>query len=57
MADATHCTIYVEVMYECIFFDHHPMLGTVNLNILPECEENHSNDLNSVSIGINSPLI
>ena len=44
-SDAKLCTTYVEVMYECIFSDHHPMLGRVNLNILPECEENNSNDL------------
>ena len=44
-SDAKHCTKDAEVMYECIFSNHHPMLGRVNLNILPECEENHSNDL------------
>ena len=44
-SDAKDCTTHVEVMYDCIFSDHHPVLVKADLNILAEVEHEHSNDL------------
>ena len=35
----------IEVMYDCIFSDHHPVLVKADLNILAEFEQEHSNCL------------
>ena len=45
-SDARDSTTHVEVMYDCIFSDHHPVLVKADLNILTEVEQEHSNDLN-----------
>ena len=44
-SDAKDCTTHVEVMYDCIFSDHHPVLVKVDLNILAEFEQYNSNYL------------
>ena len=44
-SDAKDCTTHVEVMYDCIFSDHHPVLLKADLNILAEFEQEHSNYL------------
>ena len=38
-------TTHVEVMYDCIISDHHPVLLKSDLNILAELGLEHSNDL------------
>ena len=44
-SDAKDCTTHVEVMYDCIFSDHHPVLVKADLIILAEFEQEHSNYL------------
>ena len=38
-SDAKDCTTHIEVMYDCIFSDHHPVLVKADLNILAEFEQ------------------
>ena len=38
-------TTHVEVMYDCIFLNHDPVLVKAELNILAEFEQEHSNYL------------
>ena len=45
ISDANDCTTHIEVMYDCIFLDHHPVLVKADLNILAEFEQEHSNYL------------
>ena len=40
-SDAKDCTTHVEVMYDCIFSDHHPVLVKADLNIQAEFEQEH----------------
>ena len=40
-SDAKDFTTHVEVMYDCIFSDHHPVLVKADLNIQAECEQEH----------------
>ena len=44
-SDAKDFTTHVEVMYDCIFSDHHPVLVKADLNILAEVEQEHSSYL------------
>ncbi len=43
--DDKDSTTHVEVMYDCIVSDHHPVLIKADLNILAEVEQEHSNYL------------
>ena len=53
-SDAKDCTTHVEVMYDCIFSDHHQGLVKADLNILAEFEQEHSNYLKRHINGTNS---
>ena len=35
--DAKHCTSNLEVRYECVLLDHHPVLGNIDINIITAC--------------------
>ena len=55
-SDAKDCTTHIEVMYDCIFSDHHPVLVKDDLNILAEFEQEHSNYLKRHIHGEKLPL-
>ena len=37
-ADAKLCTSRLEVRYDCVLSDHHPILGKIDLNIITACQ-------------------
>ena len=44
-ADAKHCTSNLEVRYECVLSDHHPVLGNIDMNIITACHADNGRDV------------
>ena len=33
-SDASHCTSDIKINYDCVLSDHHPISGTININVI-----------------------
>ena len=43
--DALHCLSHINILYDCILSDHHPILFNVNLDVSPDIIKSSSNEL------------
>ena len=43
--DALHCLSHINILYDCILSDHHPILCNVNLDVSPDIIKSSSNEL------------
>ena len=45
--DAKLCTSCLDVRYDCVLSDHHPIIGKIDLNIITACQAESGRDLNA----------
>ena len=46
-ADAKLCTSCLDVRYDCVLSDHHPIIGKIDLHIITACQAERGRDLKS----------
>ena len=46
-ADAKLCTSCLDVRYDCVLSDHHPIIGKIDVNIITASQAERGRDLNS----------
>ena len=44
-SDASHCTSDIKINYDCVLSDHHPISGTININVITPYIDDGNNDV------------
>ena len=44
-SDASHCTSDIKINCDCVLSDHHPISGTININVITPYIDDGNNDV------------